>query len=422
MTFGAGYFGGAYFGGDPVGGLGTWTPIGKHLPDLSVEIDFATDPTTPVRAWTDVTTDVRALAYSRAGRSDPLQQTSTGTLSMTLDNRAGDYDPLNAASVYYPGVKRLRWMRVRARWNGIVYPRWQGVITAITPSWPGTRDSVVDIQAADALTVLALFDLGGLHLVTGPSGDRVTAICDAAGLVSVVDPGVSTLVDTGTISTGSSALSHLQAVEETENGRVFADEAGRIVFQDRHHRWPVSNQGTIGDQAGEIPYRDVALTQDDSNVWNEAAVTTAAAVAGGTAVEVIATNPASQAAYFARTLTRSLLTADAVEAQSAAEYLVGLYGDPPMKLPQLTLLPVRGTAEWPTVLGAANGQQFTFNRRPRYGGTISVDAYVEQVSDAITPGEAWDISVQLTPGDGQQFWLLDDPVYSLLGITTVLAY
>lgn len=421
MTFGGGYFGQAYFGGLPIGGDGTWTTIGSQLPDLSVEIDFTTDPTTPIREWTDVTTDVRALAYARSGRSDPLQQTSTGSLSMTLNNRSGNYDPLNTTGAYYPGVKRLRWMRVRARWNGIVYPRWQGVITTITPSWPGSHDSVVDIQAADALTVLSLFDLGGLDLVAKLSGDRVTDVCDAAGLVSVVDPGISTMVDTGTISTGSSALSHLQAVEETENGRVFADESGRIVFQDRHHRWPPSSKGTIGDHAGEIPYRDVALTQDDSNVWNRAAVTTATP-AGGTAVEVFATDPASQASYYARTLTRTLLTADATEAQSAAEYLVNLYGDPPAKLPLVTLLPVRDTAKWPTVLSAANGQQFTFRRRPTYGGTITIDTFVEQVSDVVTPGEAWDISVQLTPGDGQQFWVLDDPVYSLLDSTTFLAY
>ena len=421
MTFGAGYFGGAYFGGDPVGGLGTWTAIGKHLPDLSVEIDFATDPTTAIRAWTDVTTDVRALSYSRAGRSDVLQQTSTGTLSMTLDNRSGDYDPLNADSAHFPGVKRLRWMRVRARWNGIIYPRWQGVITTITPSWPQGRDSIVDIQAADALTVLSLFDLGGLNLTAALAGQRVSDVCDAAGLVSVVEPGNSALVETGTISTGSSALSHLQAVEETENGRIFADESGRIVFQDRHHRWPPASQGTIGDHPAEIPYRDVALTQDDSNVWNAAAVTTAAGA--GSAVEVTATNPASQASYFTRALTRSLLTADAVEAQAAAEYLVGLYGDPPPKLPLVTLLPVRGTAEWPTVLSAANGQQFTFRRRPSaYGGTIAIDTFVEQVSDVITPGEAWDIGLQLTPGDGQQFWVLDDPTYSLLGVSTFVSY
>ena len=72
------------------------------------------------------------------------------------------------------------------------------------------------------------------------------------------DTGQSSIVDSGTISTGTNALSHLQDVEATENGRLFADAGGTIQFQDRHYRLQhsASPMGTIGDGTAPLPPGD----------------------------------------------------------------------------------------------------------------------------------------------------------------------
>ena len=51
-----------------------------NLPLLEVCIDFTNNPTNGSRVWTDVTADIRQISYTRAGRSDALQQTATGSL------------------------------------------------------------------------------------------------------------------------------------------------------------------------------------------------------------------------------------------------------------------------------------------------------------------------------------------------------
>src|SRR4051812_33820982 len=113
------YSSGAYGGGIYSGSFRGWPGLflTDDTPGLSVEIDFTNDPTNPTRVWTDITPDIRALTYTRSGRDDELQRTSAGTLTCTLDNRTGKYDPTNTTSPYWPGVKRMRWIRVRAYWD-----------------------------------------------------------------------------------------------------------------------------------------------------------------------------------------------------------------------------------------------------------------------------------------------------------------
>lgn len=417
MTFHSIEGGGSY--GEGSYGEGFYGGRNPRYADLCVEIDFTNDPSDSTRVWTDVTEDVRELSYVLDGRNDALQRTSTGSLQMTLNNRAGDYDPTNASGAYYPGVKRLRWIRVRSQWDGVEYPEWQGLIESWTQAWPEAgKDATVTVTAATALKALNLFDLGGRHYSAQRTDQRVSAVCADVGVAGTFDTGISSVVDSGTFTDGSSALSHLQDVEETENGRLFTTADALVTFQSRHYRLLNSStsRGTIGDAAGEVPYRpaSAALVSDDQNIWNRAIVTPS----GGTAET--ATDDTSIATYFERTLTRSILTSDQSEARSAAQFLVGLYGDPAPKLPKLTLIPVAAPAQWPTVLGLVNSNRVTFKRRAV--AAITQDGFVEQKATRILPGILWDVDVQLSAAPDQAGWNLGDAVYGLLGESTVLVY
>lgn len=396
------------------------------LPLLEVSIDFTNDPTNPTRVWTDVTTDVRSLTYSRSGRNDVLSRTATGTLTGVFGNSSGNYDPTFAGGAYYPGVKRMRWLRVRAQWSGVTYARWQGLISSYALSWPsGGKDSICTIQARDALTVLQLLDLSGQTFSSQSSSARVAAVCTLAGLSSSVDgAAASTLVAVTTpLGEGSSALSHVQSVEDTENGRLFAAPDGTIVFQGRHYRIlnSATSKGTIGDSAGEIPYRDATYTSDDANIWNDINVTPTNAD-GSEGTTESASSSSSKTSYFERTKNATILSSSTTEALANAQYLAALYGNPDAKLPPLTLLPQNATVKWPTVLAMTNGDRFTWKRRPAYG-TISTDGFVEQISESIAPDHvSWMTSVQMLPADDQSGWLLGNSTYGLLGSTTRLVY
>lgn len=388
------------------------------LPLLEVSVDFTNDPTNPTRVWTDITLDVRSLSFTRAGRTDPTQSTTPGRLTMVMNNRSGNYDPTNAAGVYYPGVKQTRWLRVRAQWAGVTYNRWQGVIQGIELQWPEAgKDATATVTAASALGVLNVFDLGSYSFAAERTDQRVADVCALPGLPTNLDTGISSVVVSGTFSYGNSALSHLQQVEQTENGRLFDDAGGTVVFQSRHWRLlnAAASSGTIGDAAGQIPYTEQAqLTSDDTNLWNLAAVTPS----GGSVVTSYAA--VSGTAHYPRALTRTLLTSDPVEAESCAQYLVGIYGSPSPKLPALTLKPARATGTWATVLSLANSQRATFKRAA--AAAISDDGYVEQIGEAILPGSQWDVTVQLSAAADQSGWILQDAVLGVLGSTTVLVY
>lgn len=423
MTTPHSYFGRPYYGqtayGDTITGNAFHT-IAANLPDLLVEIDFANNPTSATRSWTDVTTDVRSLAYTRAGRDNELQRTAAGALAATLDNRSGNYDSTNTTGAYYPGVKRMRWIRVRARWNGITYSRWQGLVESWRQEWPESgKDATVTITATGPFKVLNLFDMQGLSFAAERTDQRVTNVLAAAGVASsAISTGASSIVAAGPFDAGSSGLSHLLQVEETENGLLFEDEQGNVAFQDRHYR--LANSGsavdTIGDGAGEIPYRTGEMDLDDPDIWNQVSVTPD----GGAAQT--ASDAASQAAHYTRRLNRSSLSSSSVEAVSAAGYLLNLYADPSPRIPSVELLGVQATSKWPTILSAKNSQRFTWKRRAA-AHTISQDVYVERVSDTIIPGNEWQVKLELSPvPTATTRWLLADTTYGRLTSTTRVAY
>lgn len=380
------------------------SPAGT-VPDLCVEIDFTNDPTNPTRVWTDVTTDVRRLDYTGAGRKQELQRTEAGALTAVMNNRHGNYDATNPSGAYYPGVKRRRWMRVRGRWASIIYPRWQGLIQTYSQTWPESgKDAICTIRATDASMILNLFDLEGQTFGSQTTDARVAAVCALASLPYIVDTDAASTIDAvGPFAVASYALPHLQDVELTENGLLYADAAGSIVFQGRHYRILHSPTAidTIGDGVGEIPYRDATHELDDGDLATSVTVTPAG---GGTPITV--SDSDAEAAYFPTSQTninRTLLLSDPIETRACGEYLLNRYKDSSPRVPAVELLGMRTTAKWPEILAASNSDRFAW-KRSAAPHTITEDVYVEQISESVAPG-TWQMFAQLSPAIDQAGWV-----------------
>lgn len=395
--------------------------IAEAAPFLSVEIDFTNDPTGSTRNWETVTGDVRSLQITRSGRNNELQRTEAGTMQAVLDNRLGKYDPANVNGPHYPNVKRMRWMRVRASYGGTIYERWRGLIETWIVRWPGSgQDSLVEIRGTDVFKVLNLFSLDGQSYASEAEYVRVQNVLDdVGGIEYTVDTNADdTIVASGTLTESDMALAHLLNVEETENGTLFAEGDGKVVFQSRQWRTLNSDESvaTIGDDPtqDEIPYRDASYEYPDDDVWNSWAVTPS----GGTAE--IATDTASTAAYFTRPRTRSLLVTSQAIAANAAQALVLRYANPDPRVTALELLGTAAPTTWPDILSLVNSNRVQWIRRADYG-TINEEFFVERVSDRIRPGD-WTVSVELSPSTSNDVWLLGNATYGLLGQTTALSY
>ena len=112
-------------------------------------------------SWTDVTEDVRCRAGQpavtmRTGRSSVKDGITPGTLSFTLENESGDYDPLNSSGPYYGDLNvgvpvrilvRHDTVHYLYRWNGYVSSAWAQELTRYGPE--------VQVSAHDILGVMA---------------------------------------------------------------------------------------------------------------------------------------------------------------------------------------------------------------------------------------------------------------------------
>jgi hypothetical protein len=421
-------------------------------PNLIVEIDWDTDPTTPIRTWTDITQYVRSISYTLAGRQHELQRTEAGTLNCTVSNRDGRFDPTNTTGAYYPNVKRTRWIRVRSVWAGLIYAEWQGLIEAVTAEWPSAGfDATASITASDAFKPLNLYDLNGKSYPEQTTGARVAAVAaDAQVQVGSTDIGVSVLPAI-TFTSTTSALSHLQSLEDNEAGLVFTNAAGALTFHDRHHRtlFNDTSLATIGDgfsatygyglgpygtgpyggaAEDEIPYTTaVRFEYDDSNIWNKVVVTPAQddTTPDTPPVPQEATNAASITAHYQRTLLKTLLTQSQTEALAAAQFYAAAYAEPTQRIPVCEVIGRKAPGFWPVILAAKNSDRFVWKRRPTTEAsarTIELNVFVEKKMTTIIPGTNWQVSFQFSPADNIRYWRLGVPGYSELNTSAVLGY
>lgn len=135
-------------------------PSASVVPTLTIEIGFAANPLDALSTvtWTDVTGYVRSWATGR-GKNYQADRMETGTARIVLNNRDRRFDPKNAASPYYPNVKPLRRVRIRATLDGTSYTLFTGYIETWPQAWPEFGQADAAIQCVDAFSFFATLRL-----------------------------------------------------------------------------------------------------------------------------------------------------------------------------------------------------------------------------------------------------------------------
>jgi hypothetical protein len=196
---------------------------------------------------------------------------------------------------------------------------------------------------------------------------------------------------------GQDATSALQTVVDTENGEHYVDRAGTITFKARSARYNATAPVyTFGENvtSGEWPYEDVQLDFDSTHLSNQVTVTQE-----GTSQNFYATDATSVAAYFPRTMTRTINASNSSECQDAANYLLSRYKQPATRVSSIKLHPSANPALWPVCLSLELGMRARVMRRPPNVPATQVDCFVEQIQvDMDDSGEAW-WTLQCSPAD-----------------------
>lgn len=231
------------------------------------------------------------------------------------------------------------------------------------------------------------------------SGARTTAVLDA-----ITWPAADRNISTGSAVLGpaalqTDALSHLQAVTDSEGGRLFISRDGKVTLIGRADFWSTAvyntSQATFGDGGGsELPYSDLQLDYGDLRVRNDVTVNPA------TGSIVNRQDAASQATYGPISLEVATLESRPAFVESQAEWLLSKLKDAAPEVTSISVDPERSlTALFPVLLGAELGYRYTVVRRPQgVGSAITQEVQLEGTSESGN-ADRYTFSWSLSPGE-----------------------
>jgi hypothetical protein len=418
----------------------------SDVPDLVLRVAYAIGPFGDADpAFTSTDEAARGLATfwpyvniagdmnqfkTRRGRSYELDRNEAGTLSGMIYDVDSDFDPINTDSPYYGGIIPMRKIQLIATKNGITYSLFTGYLETWDQTWPNIYDPWVEFTASDATMIFSNNDFTGIYPQEF-SGTRINRVLDDIGWPTsdrVIRTG-RTAIQAGVYENVNS-LEHMDKVRETENGNLFIDELGRVVFHDRHYS--IIQQAVpkyiFGNTPGggpdnEVPYTSIGFSQDFTLVRNDI---NGERVGGATGE---ASDADSIKKVSRRTFTRSgqLFTTD-IEANSAASWILGLYKDPSYRIKTVSVRP-RGSDLspwcdlWAVALGLKIGDRITVrHRRPNKPTLLfEADAIISAIEHSYDM-EDWTTTFELIPAAQTDYWVLGSPTLSRLGRTTRVAY
>lgn len=371
-----------------------------------------TMPTVTVKLnGVDVSAYVTQQLTVTRGRSRETDQYQAGQATVIFRNEDRRFDPTNAAGPYYPQPLPRASLTISIAGNLI----FSGYVDDIAPGYVMPSVSTVTITALDGFNILATSLLVGFQTVQEYSGQRIADTATQVGY-----PGATTL-DTGQSVLQASlqdqvyALGHMQTAAASENGLLYIDRTGTLIFQDRLF----VNQQALTYPNGQLTFSDTG-SGPSSPVLGYTAISMASATtllfnwATGTrtgGVAQTATNAASIAAYFTRALNlptmENLYDEDVL---SICQFFVAKYGNPEIRFDtlQVELDSLSGANQ--AVLSALDiGSAAMVIRTPPGGGTaiqqLSMIEHMDWSADASQPTCKLTIGLQDIAGNANYFTL-----------------
>jgi hypothetical protein len=289
---------------------------------------YVLDGTTEFANVMDSVTNVMV----RRGRRDVGDQFSAGTMTFTIQDVDGIFNPFDENSPYYdtaeskPGLAPLRAVQlIRYSATNVPESLFSGYVVNYDYNFALGGLDTVTVYCADQFYLLAQTYLDELNVTAETSGERIETVLD---LPEVDFPVGSRNISTGTVNLGHAAaytvpagtnvLQYITQINETaEFGRVFMSRAGVFTFQDRIGNTLSAPVADFHDDGTEYKYDGVGISFEADAVVNRSVVT---GLNGNTAT---ADNATSIATYFIQTssITNSLLH-EQPSIDTAAAYLL----------------------------------------------------------------------------------------------------
>jgi len=370
----------------------------------SITVSFDTAGLGPIPATTSVwapvpNADVRAISIRR-GKSQENQSVQPGTMTLTLSNQSGVYDPEKLAapwtiSVYSQTVSLLSarmGVRVTAVWDGVTYTLYQGYMESLSLDY-GINPTAT-LTFVDGLSYIAQQQLEPLLIPVGNNDtvrERVARIANQeiiAGtpLWPTSLRNLSSAVNTALYATtfDGDALSLMQTAAQCHPGaRLFIATNGKLTLMEDDGGINTGlilsdsqASGTVGydmievDPGSKYLLNQVYINKIDGQGRNRGTVTDQDAVS-------IARYGISSATYDLPLPT----------AQPLATYLAYEYSTPIDRVRRISF-PAMGLGnQFPKVLISDLGEYCVVERETMDGRSLSWNCQIEGIEHDITPEE-----------------------------------
>jgi hypothetical protein len=291
-------------------------------------------PLGPTTDFADVTESTIQINVRR-GRQDIGDQFSAGTMTFTINDVDGIFNPFDETSPFYntpealPGLSPLRAVEL-IRYDVSNNPEYlyRGKIVNYDYNFALDGIDTVTVYCSDNFYLLSQTYMDELNVGVETSGERIETVLDLpevdypTGAARNIDPGT---VDLGhdaayTVPAGTNVLSYLSQINQTaEFGRLFMSRDGVLTFTPRVSTTLSGSVADFHDDGTQIPFDNLGITFEADSVTNRTLVQNLG--------EAIATaeDLASQGLFFIQTnsITNSLL--DDTELTAAATYLLDPY-------------------------------------------------------------------------------------------------
>jgi len=268
----------------------------------------------------------------RRGRRDVGDQFSAGTMTFTIQDVDGIFNPFDDNSPYYdtpqskPGLAPMRKVQlIRYDLSNNAQYIFSGYVVNYDYNFALGGLDTVTVYCADQFYLLSQTYMNEYNVSAQLSGARITSVLD---LPEVAYPASPRSIATGTVNLGHDAsytvpaqtnvLQYITQINETaEFGRIFMSRSGTITFQNRIGTTLSASVADFHDDGTQIKYDGLGISFEANEVVNRSVVT---ALDGKTAT---ATNAGSIAEYFTQTsaITNSLLH-EQTAIDTAAAYLL----------------------------------------------------------------------------------------------------
>ena len=381
--------------------------------------------------FADVMDSVTTITVRR-GRRDVGDQFSAGTMTFTIRDVEGIFNPFDESSPYWdtaeskPGLAPLRAVQlIRYSATNVPESLFSGYIVNYDYNFALGGLDTVTVYCADQFYLLAQTYLNELNVSPETSGERIETVLD---LPEVDFPAGARDIATGTVNlghdspytvpAGTNVLQYITQINETaEFGRLFMSRSGVLTFQDRIGTTLSAPVADFHDDGTNFKYDGVGISFEADAVVNRAVVT------GLDGDSHIATDAGSIATYFIQTtsITNSLLH-ESAEIQAAAEYL--LNPEPEARYTSVaTKFLMLTTAQKDTLATVDIGDTITIEKTfPSGAGTsqLAQELTVEGIEHYLDFGTGHRVLYSTAPTTVVYELILDNATYGTIDTTNAL--